>query len=491
MTSITLIVTGASIRSEVNGVLTSGMVGIPVTIQYDEAWNGLTKNLVCRCGKWGPARGDTRTILNVGNAASVAHEVMQAEHTLFLGIEGYDADGTLVMPTMWANCGFIHPGANADADPSGSPDLSLWAQLQAQIAQLQQGSVSQAQIEAAIEKYLEENPIDAPEVSCHCPLTVVTVTTDGSETPENVPVTAIVLDYTGITLKEGDQMQLAASVRPGNATNTAVLWETSDGSVATVSAGLVTAIAEGSATITARSAENSAITDTCGVTVSAAQSGEIEVALSRIEVTYSGGDVPVGTAVTALTGIAVTAYYANGVTKPVTDYTISGTINQGSNTITVSYGGKSDTFTVTGVAESAGDGKIQLASLAYVAGQLFKKDGTFLAVADGNHVELPYTEGMQITTGMNISWLTNYPPVVVYDGGKYFVPEYTQDGTFGIFDSAGKCVIATVGDYACTLSGYSENAKVYVNFYMVMTHEEAEELMVNYDKYWYIPGGEA
>lgn len=53
MTSITLILTGASIRSEVDGVLTSGMVGIPVTIRYDDAWNGLIKNLVCRCGKWG------------------------------------------------------------------------------------------------------------------------------------------------------------------------------------------------------------------------------------------------------------------------------------------------------------------------------------------------------------------------------------------------------------------------------------------------------
>ena len=37
MTSIKLTVTGASARAEVDGLLTSGMVGIPVTISYDGA----------------------------------------------------------------------------------------------------------------------------------------------------------------------------------------------------------------------------------------------------------------------------------------------------------------------------------------------------------------------------------------------------------------------------------------------------------------------
>lgn len=80
---------------------------------------------------------------------------------------------------------------------------------------------------------------------------------------------------------------------------------------------------------------------------------ETEVTLSSISATYSGGDVPVGTAVTALTGIVVTATYSDGSTATVTDYTLSGTIAEGSNTITVSYGGKTTTFTVTGVAEEA------------------------------------------------------------------------------------------------------------------------------------------
>ena len=79
-------------------------------------------------------------------------------------------------------------------------------------------------------------------------------------------------------------------------------------------------------------------------------SGET-VTLQSISATYSGSDVAVGTALTDLTDITVTAHYSDGSTANVTDYTLSGEIAEGSNTITVSYGGKTTTFTVTGVAE--------------------------------------------------------------------------------------------------------------------------------------------
>lgn len=80
-----------------------------------------------------------------------------------------------------------------------------------------------------------------------------------------------------------------------------------------------------------------------------------EVTLSSISATYNGGEVAVGTALTDLTGITVKATYSDGTTANITDYTLSGTIAEGENTITVSYGGKTTTFKVTGVAESGGD----------------------------------------------------------------------------------------------------------------------------------------
>ena len=72
MTSIMLTVTGARTQALVTGPLTSGMVGISVRIEYDDSWNGLTKNLVCRCSRDGSADEECRSILNVGNTAVVA-----------------------------------------------------------------------------------------------------------------------------------------------------------------------------------------------------------------------------------------------------------------------------------------------------------------------------------------------------------------------------------------------------------------------------------
>lgn len=82
---------------------------------------------------------------------------------------------------------------------------------------------------------------------------------------------------------------------------------------------------------------------------------DTEAVLSSISATYSGGDVAVGTAVTELTGVTVTAHYSDGSTQTVTGYTLSGNIVEGENTVTVTYEGKTTTFAVTGLS-SAGDG---------------------------------------------------------------------------------------------------------------------------------------
>lgn len=81
--------------------------------------------------------------------------------------------------------------------------------------------------------------------------------------------------------------------------------------------------------------------------------GDTEATLSSISATYTGGDVAVGTAVSDLTGIVVTATYSDGSTQAVTGYTLSGTIAEGSNTILVIYGGKTTTFTVNGIVEES------------------------------------------------------------------------------------------------------------------------------------------
>lgn len=79
---------------------------------------------------------------------------------------------------------------------------------------------------------------------------------------------------------------------------------------------------------------------------------ETEVTLTGISATYTGSDVAVGTAITELIGIVVTANYSDGSTATVTEYTLSGEIAEGENIVTVTYAGLTTTFTVVGVTES-------------------------------------------------------------------------------------------------------------------------------------------
>ena len=79
------------------------------------------------------------------------------------------------------------------------------------------------------------------------------------EEMEAVLVAEIRLDLTGDTLAPNDTVRLTAQVLPANATDPTLLWSSSDESIATVDeTGLVTALATGTATITAKSQDGNA-----------------------------------------------------------------------------------------------------------------------------------------------------------------------------------------------------------------------------------------
>lgn len=80
-----------------------------------------------------------------------------------------------------------------------------------------------------------------------------------------IAVTSVELNKTSLQMKEGDTETLIATVRPDNATDKTVTWSSSDVNIASVDAsGKVTAIKEGTATITAKAGDKSV---TCVVTV--------------------------------------------------------------------------------------------------------------------------------------------------------------------------------------------------------------------------------
>ena len=81
------------------------------------------------------------------------------------------------------------------------------------------------------------------------------------------PVESLSLSKNSLTMTVGDSKTLTATVEPDTATNKDVTWSSSDDSVATVADGAVTAVAAGSATITAISVDDPDIKATCAVTV--------------------------------------------------------------------------------------------------------------------------------------------------------------------------------------------------------------------------------
>ena len=117
-----------------------------------------------------------------------------------------------------------------------------------------------------------------------------------------VSVTGVILSENSISVEEGSDATLTATIAPSNATNQNVSWSTSDASVATVSGGIVTGVKEGSATITVTTSDGG-YTATCNVTVTESsgaattESGSIDVedgfkgwTKDGVD-TYSGGDL--------------------------------------------------------------------------------------------------------------------------------------------------------------------------------------------------------
>ena len=110
-----------------------------------------------------------------------------------------------------------------------------------------------------------------PVFACSCSQKEDSSSTS-SPAQASVPVSAITLNPTSLSLKEGENATITATVSPSNATNQKVIWSSSDGSVATVNGGKVSAISKGTAVISATSDDNGKVAQ-CSVTVTGKSGG--------------------------------------------------------------------------------------------------------------------------------------------------------------------------------------------------------------------------
>ena len=114
---------------------------------------------------------------------------------------------------------------------------------------------------------------------------VTATTTDGSNLTASCKVTvspakveSVTLNVHDMTLTVGDSQTLTATVLPDQTTNRTVTWQSSaDDVVSVTNEGKVTALAEGTAIITALAADGSGASDKCTITVERVRASSINI----------------------------------------------------------------------------------------------------------------------------------------------------------------------------------------------------------------------
>lgn len=117
-------VCGTSVEILMSRPIPAGLVGGYVTVLYaDPLWENLTKTVVFRSVV-------TKDVVSSDRVIPIPHEVVEQDGKhLMVGIYGTWEDGSLVIPTLWADLGLIVESVDPSGDHSTEASLPVWAQL--------------------------------------------------------------------------------------------------------------------------------------------------------------------------------------------------------------------------------------------------------------------------------------------------------------------------------------------------------------------------
>ena len=222
----------------------------------------------------------------------------------------------------------------------------------------------------------------------------------GSSDP--VAVTGVTLNENSTTITVGNDKALTATVAPYNATEQSVSWTSSATNIATVSSsGRVTAVAEGSATITVTTADGG-YTATCTVTVTASSGGGTSEGTDDGSVTAATG------AFSGWTASGLGSAYKDGSAKfdnsgdnvYKTDI-FSGDVSTGMTSLTVTINGK-----INGTPTAANSFKVEaLDSSGNVLASDVKTGSDVVTTSYGDTV-FTMDSGLSGCTGIKVTYVT-------------------------------------------------------------------------------------
>jgi uncharacterized protein YjdB len=282
----------------------------------------------------------------------------------------------------------LSAGETAELTATVSPDNATnktvtWSSSSTSVATVSNGKVTAVAVGSAT------ITAQCGNVKAECAVTV-----------SPIEVTSIQLDKTSVTLSAGETVELIATISPDNATDKTVTWSSSNGSVATVTNGKVTAVAVGSATIIAQCGNVKA---ECSVTVSPTEVTSIQ--LNKTSVTLFAGETVELTATLSpdnATNKTVTWSSSSTDVATVTNGKVTA-VAVGSATITAQCGNVKAECSVT-------VSPIEVTSI-----QLDKTSVTLFA---GETVELTATVSPDNATNKTVTWSSSNTSVATVSNGK-------------------------------------------------------------------------
>ena len=250
----------------------------------------------------------------------------------------------------------------------------------------------------------------------------------GCEKEKNIAVTSVSISQPTAEMIIGETVQLRATVLPSDATDKTIVWASSKQSVATISStGLVTAITEGTSTITATAGGK---VGSCTVTVSkrVIEVSSIELSKSSIAMVEGGSEILTATVkpddatdktVTWSTSDASIAKVDNGKVTA---------LKEGSAVITAQAGDKKATCSVT----------IEKKVIAVTEVTL---DKTSLELVEGDEATLTATVKPDDATDKTVTWSTSDASIAT-----------VQDGLIKAVKAGSVFISAKAGDISATCS---------------------------------------
>ncbi|MDE7291966.1 MAG: leucine-rich repeat protein [Treponemataceae bacterium] len=266
---------------------------------------------------------------------------------------------------------------------------------------------------------------------------------------EHIAVESVMLSETTLTLAPGATRKLTATVKPENADDKTVIWSSSDMAVATVgNDGTVTAVKEGSATITAKAGDKQA---KCVVTVNSQAVVETNVAVDNVTLDTTtltlalGGTRKLTATVTPSDADDKNVKWSSSDTAVATvgnDGTVTA-IKEGNATITAQAGDKKAECVVT-------------VKLQVIAVESITLDATTLTLEPGTTEKLTATVKPDNADNKTVIWSSSDTSVATVAGGTVTA---VAEGTT-IITAQADIKVAT-----CIVTVKSQGGTTHVHYY--------------------------